>query len=581
MSSAHVHQPKSKSKGVSIYDLNKKRLIHFKNPYGVKAKKAYKRLLDEGIDASFILPPGLKHHPPSYTSSRHTFTRVKLKKPKGPTVEGWTAFIFFLASFTVHNHNNLKKLNGFKLIDQLIPTVQKYLQEHNGIKFYFNARYEMHRMMPEGIGGGMVVIEVDKNWWKTSNIRDVTDISQLADSVKAGKNKLIQDIPEMQKRGSGWVFHKVLTMEVHIAKYKAIKGGSYIKTPDVLATKRAIINVKNTDHECFKRSMLAAAFPPNKHHERVGNYTAHQDKLDFSEISYPTPLTDLPKFERRNKTSLNVYGYSSKKGTYLLQKSKEHANAERHVDLLLLHDEKTGNSHYCWIKNFSRFCGSSSNHNHGGKKYYCKYCIQGFGSEAKLDHHLAHGCADVTTCKPCMPTGKDKTLEFKNTQNQFKAPFVIYADFECLTTPVAKCTKSPTNSYTDAYQQYEPCGFCLYVVGAGMKPGKFKPYVYRGPDAAEKFLFVLNDFEHEIMKYIKSNERMVMTEQDKIDFSLATCCSFCNKTLGADKVRDHDHLTGKYRGAAHSMFPELRHTGRKTRRQHCGRKTPTQRLLCR
>eukprot|EP01051_Picozoa_sp_SAG22_P000852 SAG22_NODE_27_length_29018_cov_465.809646_35_plen_125_part_00 len=74
-------------------------------------------------------------------------------------------------------------------------------------------------------------------------------------------------------------------MEVHIAKYKAIKGGSYIKTPDVLATKRAIINVNNTDHECFKWSMLAAAFPPNKHHERVVNYTAHQDKLDFSEIS--------------------------------------------------------------------------------------------------------------------------------------------------------------------------------------------------------------------------------------------------------------------------------------------------------
>eukprot|EP01051_Picozoa_sp_SAG22_P009038 SAG22_NODE_724_length_7634_cov_11.669808_11_plen_72_part_00 len=54
------------------------------------------------------------------------------------------------------------------------------MEGRTGIKFYFNARYEMHRMMPEGIGGRMVVIEVDKNWWKTSNIRDVTDISQLA-----------------------------------------------------------------------------------------------------------------------------------------------------------------------------------------------------------------------------------------------------------------------------------------------------------------------------------------------------------------------------------------------------------------
>eukprot|EP01051_Picozoa_sp_SAG22_P020781 SAG22_NODE_4335_length_1300_cov_5.228976_2_plen_77_part_00 len=50
MSTAHVHQPKSKC--VSIYDLSMKRLIHFKNPYGVKAKKAYKRLLDEGAITS-------------------------------------------------------------------------------------------------------------------------------------------------------------------------------------------------------------------------------------------------------------------------------------------------------------------------------------------------------------------------------------------------------------------------------------------------------------------------------------------------------------------------------------------------
>eukprot|EP01050_Picozoa_sp_SAG11_P070792 SAG11_NODE_52404_length_106_cov_384.571429_1_plen_34_part_11 len=34
--------------------------------------------------------------------------------------------------------------------------------------------------------------------------------------------------------------------------------------------------------------------------------------------------------------------------------------------MLLLHDAKAGNSHYCLINEFSRFGGSSSNHNHGG-----------------------------------------------------------------------------------------------------------------------------------------------------------------------------------------------------------------------
>ena len=76
-------------------------------------------------------------HPPSYTSSRHTF-RKQTPKRKGPTIEGRTTFKNFLASFTLHNTKKLKKLNGFKLFDEFVATLQKYLQEHNGIKFYFN-----------------------------------------------------------------------------------------------------------------------------------------------------------------------------------------------------------------------------------------------------------------------------------------------------------------------------------------------------------------------------------------------------------------------------------------------------------
>ena len=528
-----------------------------------------------------VLPAAdLKHHPPSHTSSRHTYTRVQPPKSKALTIEGRTAFKNFLASFTVHNHTNMKKLNGFKLMDMLKPKLVEYLQIHNGIKFYFNARYEMRRMLDGQ------VLETDKNWWKTSNIQSLNNMSQLDDTVKTSKNKLVQDIPEMQKKGSGWIFHKVLTVEVHIGKYKAIKGGSYIEVPKALALKKAVVNVQNNDNECFKWSMLSALFPVAKNFHRTSKYIEHEDKLDFTGISYPTPLTDLSKFERRNKISINVYGCKVQKEelkgdlwlatklkttskelkkeiqanrkeyttAHLLQKSTAHATAEKHVDLLLLHDDKTGNSHYCWIKSFSRFCGSSSNHNHGGKKYYCKYCIQGYGSQAKLDEHLTNGCADITTCKPCMPANDKAFLEFKNTQNQIKAPFAIYADFECLTIPVSKCPKNSDESCTDAYQQHEPCGFSIYVVGTGLKPGTFKPYVYRGPNTAEKFILVLREFEESIMKYIKSNEKMVMTEADKVDFKNATCCSFCKKELvdGPDKVRDHDHMTGKYRGAAHS-----------------------------
>ena len=44
-----------------------------------------------------------------------------------------------------------------------------------------------------------------------------------------------------------------------------------------------------------------------------------------------------------------------------------------------------------------------------------------------------------------------------------------------------------------------------------------------------------------------------MNEYDNMDFKNATCCSICKKEFkeGEMKCRDHDHRTGKYRGASH------------------------------
>ena len=42
-----------------------------------------------------------------------------------------------------------------------------------------------------------------------------------------------------------------------------------------------------------------------------------------------------------------------------------------------------------------------------------------------------------------------------------------------------------------------------------------------------------------------------MTEEDEQDYG-RNICRFCEKEIISDKVRDHCHLTGKYRGPAHN-----------------------------
>ena len=44
----------------------------------------------------------------------------------------------------------------------------------------------------------------------------------------------------------------------------------------------------------------------------------------------------------------------------------------------------------------------------------------------------------------------------------------------------------------------------------------------------------------------------IMTEENEQNFKNNKNCRFCEKNIGSDKVRDHCHLTQKYRGVAHS-----------------------------
>ena len=50
----------------------------------------------------------------------------------------------------------------------------------------------------------------------------------------------------------------------------------------------------------------------------------------------------------------------------------------------------------------------------------------------------------------------------------------------------------------------------------------------------------------------KTNIPLEMTPEEEELFQQSTICWLCENPLGEDTVRDHDHLTGKYRGAAHN-----------------------------
>ena len=43
-----------------------------------------------------------------------------------------------------------------------------------------------------------------------------------------------------------------------------------------------------------------------------------------------------------------------------------------------------------------------------------------------------------------------------------------------------------------------------------------------------------------------------MTIEDEDNYQISQDCWICNEKINKDKVRDHCHITGKYRGVAHN-----------------------------
>ena len=72
--------------------------------------------------------------------------------------------------------------------------------------------------------------------------------------------------------GSGWTINEIGNVALHMADYDAIGGSQYIQSPKWLALKKATLNIRNDDNQCFLYCVLAAAHHQSMHPDRVSKY---------------------------------------------------------------------------------------------------------------------------------------------------------------------------------------------------------------------------------------------------------------------------------------------------------------------
>ena len=306
--------------------------------------------------------------------------------------------------------------------------------------------------------------------------------------------------------GSGWIFYKVIKLELHTASYIPLRGNTWIPLPKELADKKAIINMKNKDNKCFMWSIKRALNPTNNHPERIDKeLMKKEDTLNMKGIEYPVSLKDIDRFEKQNpEISITVLGFNEKGKVYPLHVSDYIYIRKHNIILLLI--ERDGVNHYCLVKNSSRLLLKQvSAHKEG--THICFRCLNPFWSHKSLKKHWEY-CRNHEAVKINMPE-KGTILRFKHHERSEKLPFIIYADTETLIKEMQNCDPNPQNSYTKKYQKHEPISFSYYIKSFDDNVYESKLRKYTGEDAMEKFVEWIEEDVKEIanipdvkMKYL-------------------------------------------------------------------------------
>jgi hypothetical protein len=225
--------------------------------------------------------------------------------------------------------------------------------------------------------------------------------------------------------------------------------------------------------------------------------------------------------------------------------------------------EEDGKQHYAYISHFDRLLSKQLSNRNGATKI-CKRCLTVHQSAEKLCEHQ-NDCNKNPVAKVIMPEPyEDKhgnivqpIVKFKNWQYSTELPIVIYADFEAALKDVQGPPNDHYRSSTTNVQKHEAMSYCFFVhttlpsekiVGVPLEP-----QIYRGENAAARFLEQLEEVSRAVKKIYKDIVPMSLTPLEEEAYQEATECYICKGAFTEVdyKVRDHCHITGQFRGPAH------------------------------
>ena len=423
--------------------------------------------------------------------------------------------------------------NVFLTFVQLLQEIKKKQKRGYAFKFQIHLKAFLEKFSFEN--NKLIKIEA----WFPSNTYTVLDSIHIRKKINTAIRDIYKRYDSFVQRGSGWVLKKVSKFSVSIMKFKLFQEGCLSALlPRELRKKHCCVSIKNIPkNKCFFYC-VAVALCENTKKNKYRKSNQHEkiiELLPFDNMEGPVSIREIKYLEKNSCVSVNVYGYDKIPYPYYIS---EFVKKLYHVDVLL------HNNYYYLIRNMSTFAsGEKSNRR---KCYVCQYCLCYFVKKERYDLHVELCVKGGHQYK--FPHKDAAQLNFFNYSNIVPASFVMYCDLEAMITKEVKVNRGKIQTKS----VHVPIAVGAITVCRPKKEFGSLPMIYTGADCIDVLLQFIQSEVSRVSNILKNVcVPCIMRPEDKYMHKHAKHCFMCCKKFSdfrhLDKVRDHCHLSGKFR----------------------------------
>lgn len=384
------------------------------------------------------------------------------------------------------------------------------------------------------------VIRVEQ-WFPSDSVM-ILDFPKIHSKSQKILSEILARYDSFVSKGSGWSLCGVQKLSLVFMRFKLFQGGCEKKLlPLKIRSCSSIISVVQSKQRCFAYAVAVGICMKKSNVSRNAKiYDNIVSAMPPYVLKKYVTLKDIAKFESEWPVSCNVYGLEKKLFPYYV--SPFYGKRKYHVQLFL-HKE-----HFYLIRNLSALLKKCNTKNRR-KCFVCQLCLTYFG---KKKNFLIHQQYCQTKGRPIeMPLKNKNQMCFSNFAGLLWSPFVIYADLESIIEPKQVSAKKLK---TISKSPHKSVSFASLTICRENENFSQAPVIYTGKRCIEHFLrHIEKEVERVQTIYRNTYIPLKMSLKDRVKFNQEIRCHFClrkfESTNYLQKVRDHSHLSGKYRYA--------------------------------